>query len=125
MRSLSNHLEEQNMKQRELYHFLCIAIILALTACVPSKPDVNPTATQVISDTSATQTAAIPTASLAAPTTTVAPLPNPTEEASLTPATTPTGATQFIAYIRDGHLLVTDVTNGVQGGTTQYTLAGE
>ena len=27
--------------------------------------------------------------------------------------------------MRDGQLLVSDVTNGVQGGTTQYTLAGE
>src|SRR5688572_33334475 len=32
---------------------------------------------------------------------------------------------QFLAYIKDGHLLVTNVTNGAQGGTTQYTVAGE
>src|SRR6185503_15088135 len=31
---------------------------------------------------------------------------------------------QFIAYERGGQLLVTDVTGGVQGGTTQYTMAG-
>jgi Tol biopolymer transport system component len=32
---------------------------------------------------------------------------------------------QFLAYIQNGHLLVTDVTNGVKGGTTQYTVAGQ
>jgi hypothetical protein len=37
----------------------------------------------------------------------------------------PTSAQQFIAYIQNGQLLVTDVTNGVKGGTTQYTVAGE
>ncbi len=31
---------------------------------------------------------------------------------------------QFIAYVRDGQLLVTDITNGIQGGTTQYTNFG-
>jgi dipeptidyl aminopeptidase/acylaminoacyl peptidase len=32
---------------------------------------------------------------------------------------------QFMAYVRDGQLLVTDVTYGVVGGTTQYTAAGQ
>jgi Tol biopolymer transport system component len=32
---------------------------------------------------------------------------------------------QFLAYISGGHLLVTDVTNSVKGGTTQYTVAGQ
>jgi dipeptidyl aminopeptidase/acylaminoacyl peptidase len=32
---------------------------------------------------------------------------------------------QFLAYIQNGQLLVTDVTNGAQGGTTQYTATGE
>jgi LysM repeat protein len=39
------------------------------------------------------------------------------------PSATP-GAPTFIAYVRGGHLLVTDVTGGVLGGTTQYTQAG-
>jgi WD40 repeat protein len=37
----------------------------------------------------------------------------------------PQGQMQFLAYISNGQLLVTDVTNGAQGGTTQYTLTGE
>jgi dipeptidyl aminopeptidase/acylaminoacyl peptidase len=32
---------------------------------------------------------------------------------------------QLIAYEQDGQLLVTDITNGVQGGTTQYTVKGK
>ena len=32
---------------------------------------------------------------------------------------------KFVAYESDGQLLVTNVTNGVQGGTTQYTMTGE
>jgi hypothetical protein len=31
----------------------------------------------------------------------------------------------LIAYVSEGQLLVTDVTNGLQGGTTQYTVAGD
>lgn len=31
---------------------------------------------------------------------------------------------QLLAYVNDGQLLVTDVTGGVQGGTTQYTVKG-
>jgi hypothetical protein len=45
------------------------------------------------------------------------------------PTQTPTAASpsgqQFIAYIQGGQLLVTDVSGGVQGGTTQYTVTGE
>ena len=37
----------------------------------------------------------------------------------------PASGQQFLAYISNGQLLVTDVTNSVQGGTTQYTVAGE
>jgi dipeptidyl aminopeptidase/acylaminoacyl peptidase len=32
---------------------------------------------------------------------------------------------QFIAYEQSGQLLVTDVTDGAKGGTTQYTVAGQ
>lgn len=61
----------------------------------------------------------------ATPTTTTPPLPLPPEETvSPTPGSPPAAGGQYIAYVRDGHLLVTDVTNGVQGGTTQYTMAG-
>jgi WD40 repeat protein len=105
--------------------------ILLLTAClpaIPGGPDLNATTTQDSLNNAATQTAAalgtptplIPTT----PTTTTAPLPIPSDVATLTAPPQQTQQ-QFLAYIRDGHLLVTDVTNGVQGGTTQYTVAGE
>jgi WD40 repeat protein len=51
--------------------------------------------------------------------------PVPSDGLSPTPTQPTTTGQQFIAYVRDGQLLVTDVTNGVQGGTTQYTLAGQ
>lgn len=98
-------------------NLLAIAlIIMILTACIPSQVEV---------DSTATPTAAAPTESPPTPTATLAPEPIPTEEASPTPVTPPESGLQFIAYIRDGQLLVTDVTNGVQGGTTQYTMASE
>lgn len=57
----------------------------------------------------------------------------PTETAVASPSATPASAasetptaadTLYIAYIREGQLLVTDVTGGVLGGTTQYTQPG-
>ncbi len=60
-----------------------------------------------------------------------APIPVSTTEAPPTPASptpappTPASRMQFLAYIYNGELLVTDVTNGTIGGTTQYTMAGE
>jgi hypothetical protein len=106
----------------------CLTMIV-LTACLPAGPDLNATATQDALNNAATQTAAALTTATplvpVTPTTTVEPLPVPSESATPTAAQPPQGGMQFLAYIRDGQLLVTDVTNGVQGGTTQYTLAGE
>ena len=51
--------------------------------------------------------------------------PSPTQAPVLTPTHLPQSQPQFIAYVSDGQLLVSDVTNGVLGGTTQYTVAGE
>jgi len=105
-------------------NLLAIAtIIVFLTACILSPVQVDGTATQDALNQIATQTAAPPT--LQPPTPTLAPpLETPSEVPSATPLS-PSSGTQFIAYIRDGQLLVTDVTNGVQGGTTQHTVAGE
>lgn len=64
-----------------------------------------------------TATPVIPT--LAAPTPTEAPSPSPA------PTVPPPSGGQFIAYVSDGQLLVTDISNGTIGGTTQYTMAGE
>ena len=99
--------------------------ILLMTACVLTGPGVDLTATQDALNNAATQTAAALTSAtppIPAPTTTTAPLPVPDQSA--TPTTDSQGQMQFLAYISNGHLLVTDVTNGVKGGTTQYTVAG-
>jgi hypothetical protein len=103
-------------------YLVCISIIF-IAACLPLTPGVNATATQDALNNSATQTAAPPI--IPTPTTTVAPLPIPSVDASLTPIQPPQGEAQFLAYLSNGQLLVTDVTNGVQGGTTQYTLSGQ
>jgi hypothetical protein len=95
--------------------------LLVMLAC--SLPAVAGTPTLDVSVISATQTAAalltaVPPgdgdATAVVPETAVPTLGSPTQ-----------GGIQFIAYIRDGQLLVTDVSNNIQGGTTQYTLAGE
>jgi hypothetical protein len=108
---------------------ICVFILFA-AACVPLTPVVNATSTptQDLSDIATQTAAAITTATAFVPTATAITetLPAPTE--TTIPATTPPaqGGTQFLAYIsNEGQLLVTDVTNNVQGGTTQYTVAGE
>jgi hypothetical protein len=103
------------------FSFLLIICLSALSAsCIPSQGDA--TATPVVVELSATPTAAAPVPSPTS-TTTVAPLPIPQE--SLTPIPPPQTGPQLIAYEQGGQLLVTDVTGGVQGGTTQYTVAGQ
>lgn len=101
--------------------FVFISSLLA-TACVPLTPGVDATATQDALNQSATQTAAafIPT-----PTTTLPAEITPPAEPSPTFTQPAPLEQQFIAYESNGQLLVTDVTNGVQGGTTQYTMTGE
>ena len=102
--------------------------ILLLAACLPTGPagpDVNATSTQDALNNAATQTVpALTTPTPVLSTATLEPQPIPSDIATLS-TQLPQGQAQFIAYIREGHLLVTDVTNGVQGGTTQYTVAGE
>lgn len=110
------------MNKRAFLDFLCISIIMVVTACVPSKAGLTATATQDALNRSATETAAQPPVPLPTETGTLSSEPVPSDTASPVP---PGAGWQFIAYIRDGQLLVTDVTNGVQGGTTQYTLEGE
>ena len=103
-------------------------VILLAGACVPLTPGVEATPTQDINDIATQTAAAMTTATAIVPTatTTTEPLPVPSETTAAT-ATQPTqGAAQFLAYINnEGQLLVTDVTGGVQGGTTQYTMTGE
>ena len=111
--------------------FLVVCVFLLFTAaCIPLTPPIpanTPTATQDLG-TIATQTAAaFPTATAFVPATTTVTETQQVPADTFTPTATqpPQATTQFLAYIKDGQLLVTDVTNGVQGGTTQYTVAGQ
>lgn len=114
-----------------------IFLSIVCAACLPLSPGVDGTATQDALNNAATQTAAAfttpivttptitsPTASLITPTGTAE---TPVVAATVSPTVTqpPQGQAQFVAFISNGQLLVTDVTNGVQGGTTQYTVAGQ
>jgi WD40 repeat protein len=103
--------------------FTIAFIVMFMIACVPSQPGLTAAPSQDATFQFPTATVESPTDQLPAPTTTVVPLPIPTE--TLTPLPPPESKLQFIAYVRDGQLLVTDATNGIQGGTTQYTVAGE
>ncbi len=117
------------MKRKIFLNFLCISIIVFAAACaqIPSTPDLNATATQDALNNAATQTAAaFVTATPFAPVTdTPSPEPSPSGEVSPTPTQPTQSQQQFLAYVQNGQLLVTDVTNGVQGGTMQSTVAGE
>ena len=86
-------------------------VLVLATACVPltSGGDATPT----------------PAVSVPTPTAPLVTEPVPTDERSPTPTQPTQPQQQFIAYVQSGQLLVTDVTNGVQGGTTQYTITGE
>ncbi len=107
------------MKRRAFLHFLYIATVLFAVACVPLTPAGEPTATPQGADNTVTPTAFVPA------TATFTPEAPPTTEVPSTLTPPPSSSQQFLAYIRDGQLLVTDVTNNVQGGTTQYSLAGQ
>ena len=106
-------------------------VVLLATACIPlnpATPTIDGTATQDALNPSATQTAAAfitATPFAPGPTETLAPETSPTTEVSQTPTPPSQSKQQFLAYISSEQLLVTDVTNNIKGGTTQYTVAGE
>jgi len=106
------------MKSSTLLLMICLSALLA--ACNATPGDLTATPTLVVENPAVTQTATAPAADPTF-TTTVVPLPIPTETFTQPP---PSAAPQFIAYERVGQLLITDVTGGRQGGTTQYTVAG-
>jgi WD40 repeat protein len=116
------------MKRNTCFNLLYISVIILVAACVPLPPtvDANATATQDSLNNAATQTAAafVTTTPFVPVTDTPSPEPVPTE-ISPTPTQQTSYTQQFLAYVNNGQLLVTDVTNNVQGGTTQYTVAGE
>jgi WD40 repeat protein len=105
------------MNFRVFPNFLYLSILILVAACtpVPAQPP----------QPEATQTANIPTSTIPAATAILPTEPAPTQETPVTPLASPTAAQQFIAYIQNGQLLVTDVTNGALDGTTHYTVAGE
>ena len=108
------------MKRKSFLHFLYVAVVLFAAACTPLTPSADQDGPPRDGDLSPTPTVFVPT-----PTATLVPELTPIVAASLTPTPGPLSAPQFLAYSSNGQLLVTDVTNGVQGGTTQYTVAGE
>ena len=97
--------------------------VIILAGCIPTQPNVNPTPTQDTANQLPTPTAFQPTGEPATATPVVETLPAPQE--TITVTSTPQFSQQFIAYESNGHLLITEVTDGVQGGSTQYTVAGE
>ena len=106
---------------KKIYVLFFSASIL-LTACLPAQPTFDATPAQDLNQL-ASPTAISPPQDTTS-TTTVPPLPIPeTATATQTPASQ--FSQQFIAYESNGQLLVTDVTGAGQGGTTQYTVAGE
>lgn len=110
------------MKPRIFACFFSLLLIALVAACAPVPvPPASPTA----SAPDATQTAFIPTSTPPAITATLATESSPPVEISPTPAASQTSSQQFLAYVQDGQLLVSDVTGGVLGGTTQYTMTGE
>ncbi len=85
--------------------------ILLLTSCAPATVTLGP----AITDTAAPATPVplTPTAAVV------------TETPNVATPTPPPAPTQFIAYVYSGQLLVTNISGGVIGGTTQYTMHGE
>ena len=116
-----NQRKANDLMKKLLIPILCASILLA--ACIPTQPDLAVTATPDTSNQAATPTAFQPTGEPATATPVVETLPAPQETSTATSA--PQFSQQFIAYESNGHLLITDVTGSVQGGTTQYTVAGE
>jgi dipeptidyl aminopeptidase/acylaminoacyl peptidase len=119
-----------------------LAALAALACNVLSPGPATPTLSAVPPSATLPATATVPPT--VAPSATVPPTEPPTQAASATsapsasdtpapeattqsaPSDTPgaAGNQSFLAYVMQGQLLVTDVTGGAVGGTTQYTQAG-
>jgi hypothetical protein len=106
--------------KKKLFFLLSVSTLL-ISFCVPPAPNQGATATAALPTPINIDTATPP---VEIPTVTFTPTAAPNPEPSQTPTAPSISDLQFLAYMREGQLLVTDVTNGVQGGTTQYTMAG-
>jgi WD40-like Beta Propeller Repeat len=93
--------------------------ILASTVAAPSATE---SPFEPPSATAEPPTVASSSTSLPGPTDTQTPVPTTEVAPTDTPASG--GNQSFVAYAKQGQLLVTDVTGGAVGGTTQYTQAG-
>ncbi|HKY54087.1 MAG TPA: hypothetical protein VJM08_07280 [Anaerolineales bacterium] len=98
---------------------------IILVACIPMQPNVNPTPTQDTANQLPTPTAFQPTGEPPTVTPVIETSPAPTDTLTASQTSAPQSGQQFIAYESNGHLLITDVTGGALGGTTQYTVTGE
>jgi len=97
--------------------------VIFAAACTPSAltPSADQNGPPQGGDLSPTPTVFVPT-----PTATLVPEITPTTEVPPTATQPlPSSSQQFLAYISNGQLMVSDVTNNVKGGTTQYSVAGE
>ena len=102
------------MKIKTRQKFIYFLILILVTACQLSSFPSAPTATSMVT---------IPIGTVPSATETPITEPSPTIEISATSVASLEA--QFLAYEQNGQLLVTDVANGVLGGTTQYTTTGE
>src|SRR5689334_21554444 len=103
-------------RRRTLLYFLYATALLFAAACTPSAltPSANQNGSPRGADLSPTPTVFVPTEKA-----TLVPEITPTTPATAVPATptqgsAPAPAGQFLAYISNGQLLVTDVTNNVK-----------
>lgn len=107
------------MKKKLFLILSCCSLLLTFCTSPLPNPTVTPTPFAPNQTETATPPVDIPTPTL--PTD----VPNTPALPSETPTAVSTSGQQFIAYIQDGQLLITDVSGGVKGGTGQYTVAGE
>ena len=106
--------------KRKLFFLLSVSTLL-LSFCAAAVPLPRATETAILPTPINVDTATAPV-EIPPVTSTATALTNP--EPSQTPTAPAIADLQFIAYAREGQLVVTDVTNGVQGGTGQYTMPG-
>ena len=104
------------MNKRAYQNIINFLIVIIVAACALTPSPSAPAATQTIT---------LPTNTVPTATATLQTESSPTVAISPTPIASSTTQPQFLAYEQNGQLLVTDVTNGVLDGTTQYTTTGE